>query len=455
MRIVIVGAGSAGSVLAERLSRNPDCQVTLFESGPPADGPGLRAAHRLPIEPASPVAARFAATLTDHPARPVSLVRGAVVGGSGAINGGYFCRGRAADFDGWKLPGWSWDDVLPDFRAIETDHDFAGPLHGADGPIPVVRTRRFGAGTERFVEAALAHGFPWIDDLNGAPDGDGVGALPLNVVDGQRCGPGAMALAPALDRPNLDLQTGTRVVAVRFAGHRAVGVQVLGPDGAAVWDADRIVLCAGAISTAQLLMLSGCGPAGVLSRVGVPVRVDLPVGQNFADHPEWLLPTRWPATSGRTPLEAALSLGDVEIRLYTAGFAEMVGDPPADPPHLGVALMRPRVRGTLTLVSADPLVAPEIAHHYDSVAADVTALRDGAELARDLARLGDVEANWSTTQHLCGTAPMGSVLDAQCRVLGVDGLWVADGSIMPTITSRGPHASIAMIGHRVAPFVAR
>ena len=153
-------------------------------------------------------------------ARPVSLVRGAVVGGSGAINGGYFCRGRAADFDGWKLPGWSWDDVLPDFRAIETDHDFTGPLHGADGPIPVVRTRRFGAGTERFVEAALAHGFPWIDDLNGAPGGDGVGALPLNVVDGQRCGPGAMALAPALDRPNLDLQTGTRVVAVRFAGHR-------------------------------------------------------------------------------------------------------------------------------------------------------------------------------------------------------------------------------------------
>lgn len=118
-----------------------------------------------------------------------------------------------------------------------------------------------------------------------------------------------MALAPALDRPNLDLQTGTRVVAVRFAGHRAVGVQVLGPDGAAVWDADRIVLCAGAISTAQLLMLSGCGPAGVLSRVGVPVRVDLPVGQNFADHPEWLLPTRWPATSGRTPLEGGAVAG--------------------------------------------------------------------------------------------------------------------------------------------------
>ncbi len=453
MRIVIVGAGSAGSVLAERLSRDADCQVTLIEAGPAVEGAALQAAHRLPIEPASPVAARFSAMLTDRPARPVSLVRGAVVGGSGAINGGYFCRGRSTDFDGWNLPGWSWDEVLPDFRAIENDHDFTGPLHGADGPIPVVRTRRFSAGTARFVEAALDHGFGWIDDLNGADTGDGVGAVPLNVVDGRRCGPGAMALAPALDRPNLDLRTGTRVVAVRFAGNRAIGVEVVGPDGATVWDADRIVLCAGAISTAQLLMLSGCGPADALSRVGVPVRVDLPVGQQFADHPEWLLPTRWPATSGRTPLEAALSVGDLEIRLYTSGFAEMVGEPPSDPPHLGVALMRPRARGRLTLASADPLVAPWIEHHYDSVAADVAALRDGAELARGLAGLDDVEANWSTTQHLCGTAPMGSVLDAQCRVLGADGLWVADGSVMPAITSRGPHASIAMIGHRVASFV--
>ncbi|WP_304114748.1 mycofactocin system GMC family oxidoreductase MftG [Mycolicibacterium bacteremicum] len=453
MRVLIVGAGSAGSILAERLSREPECHVTVVEAGPPAAGRALTDAHRLPIGPASPVTARYPANLTDAPDRPVSLVRGAVVGGSGAINGGYFCRGRAGDFDGWGVPGWSWDDVLPHFRALETDHDFTGPLHGASGPIPIRRTREFSAGTQQFVDAARDRGFDWIDDLNGDQTDRGVGALPLNVADGRRCGPGAVVLAPALGRPNLVLRTDTRVRSIRFAGYRATGVDVRGPSGDESLYADRIILCAGAIATAQLLMLSGCGPADSLTRAGVPVLADLPVGVGFADHPEWLLPTAWPASPGRTPLEAALAVGDLEIRLYTTGFAEMVGEVPSDPPHVGVALMRPAGRGRLTLMSADPTVPPRIEHHYDSVAGDVAALCEGADLARDIAGIGATEANWSTTQHLCGTAPLGAVLDARCRVLGVDGLWVADGSILPEITSRGPHATIAMIGHRVAEFV--
>ncbi|MGU3497866.1 mycofactocin dehydrogenase MftG [Mycobacterium sp. C31M] len=453
MRIVIVGAGSAGSVLAERLSREPDRHVTVLEAGPPAADARLRDAHRLPIGADSPVAARFPATLTDDPPRQVSLVRGQVVGGSGAINGGYFCRGRAADFDGWAVPGWTWDDVLPHFRAIETDLDFDGPLHGGTGPIPVRRTAEFSAGTRQFVDSVLAHGYEWIEDLNGPPADEGIGALPLNVTDGERAGPGSRMLTPALGRPNLELRTGTRARSVRFAGRRATGVDVIGPDGATTLPADRIVLCAGAIATAQLLMVSGCGPADVLDRAGIPVLADLPVGTAFIDHPEWLLPTAWPATAGRTPLEAALSVEDCEIRLYTKGFAEMVGEVPSDPPHLGVALMRPRARGRLTVISADPGVAPVIEHHYDTVDGDVAALRAGAELARDIAGIKASEANWSTTQHLCGTAPLGAVLDPQCRVLGVDGLWVADGSILPNITSRGPHATIAMIGHRAAEFL--
>lgn len=453
MRFLIVGAGSAGSVLAERLSRDDECQVTVLEAGPPAAAGVLRDAHRLPIGASSPVTARFPATLTDAPPRPVSLVRGAVVGGSGAINGGYFGRGRPADFDGWGIPGWSWTDVLPHFRAIETDHDVDGPLHGDAGPIPVRRTRDFSIGTAQFVDSVLSRGFPWIADLNGDNTDRGIGAVPLNVVDGRRCGPGSMMLEPALGRPNLNLYTGTRALAIRFAGHRAVGVDVLGPAGHETVRADRIILCAGAIGTAQLLMVSGCGPAGVLNRVGVPVLVDLPVGTQFTDHPEWLLPTAWPGATGRPPLEAALSIDDLEIRLYTTGFAEMVGEEPSDPPHIGVALMRPRTRGRLTVISADPAVAPRIEHRYDAAAEDIGALLAGAELARDIAGIGGVEANWSTTQHLCGTAPLGSVLDPLCRVLGIDGLWVADGSIMPEITSRGPHASIAMIGHRVAEFV--
>lgn len=452
--VLIVGAGSAGSILAERLSSDTGRTVTVLEAGPPAVPPRAGDAYLVPIGPGSPVVSRCPATITDTPRREVDLVRGAVVGGSGAINGGYFCRGVPADFAGWQMPGWSWDDVLPHFRAIETDLDFSGPLHGDAGPIPVRRTREFTSGTEKFVQSVLARGFRWIDDLNGAGPADGVGALPLNVLDGTRVGPGAAFLRPALQRTNLVVHPETRVQRIRFAGTRAVGVDALGPSGPVHYRADRIVLCAGAIGTAQLLLVSGCGPAAVLGAAGIAVLADLPVGARFSDHPEWVLPVDWPAARGRTPIEAALSVDGLEIRLYTSGFAQMTGEAPSDPPHIGVALMRPAARGRLTVSSPDIAVPPVIEHHYDTVTGDVEALCRGAELARDIAGVVGREANWSTTQHLCGTAPLGEVLDPQCRVLGVDGLWVADGSIMPTATSRGPHATIAMIGHRAAELIA-
>jgi choline dehydrogenase-like flavoprotein len=155
----------------------------------------------------------------------------------------------------------------------------------------------------------------------------------------------------------------------------------------------------------------------------------------------------------------------LELRSYTNGFGAMTGGPDADPadrPHVGVTLMRPRSRGRVTLVSPDPAVPPAIEHRYDSEPSDVVALEAGAELAHHLAGTGYQvrESLWSTSQHLAGTAPMGtdedeSVLDEQCRVRGVDGLWVVDGSIMPSITSRGPHATIVMIGHRAAEFILR
>lgn len=452
--VLIIGAGSAGSVLAERLSVDADRRVVVLEAGPQALPSRPGDAHLVPIGPDSAVAARYPAVLTGEPRRDVELVRGAVVGGSGAINGSYFCRGLPADFDGWAIPGWSWADVLPHFRAIETDLDFTGPLHGADGPIPVRRVREFSAGTEQFVHRVLGVGFGWIEDLNGGGPFEGIGALPLNVEGGARIGPGLAFLRPALTRPNLRVHPGTRVQRILFSGQRAVGVDAYGPAGPVCHIAERIVLCAGAIGTAQLLMVSGCGPADVLTAAGIAVQADLPVGAQFGDHPEWVLPVDWPATGGRTPLEAALSVDGVEIRLYTTGFAQMTGESPSDPPHIGVALMRPRARGRLTVHSADIAVPPRIEHHYDTVAEDVGALERGAALAREIAGVVDREANWSTTQHLCGTAPLGTVLDPQCRVRGVDGLWVVDGSIMPVPPSRGPHATIAMIGHRAAEFLA-
>jgi choline dehydrogenase len=472
--VLIVGAGSAGSVLAERLSADPRCRVTVVESGPGPSDPRVRTqisnGLRLPIGTASSVVRRYPTTLTDDPKRQAQIMRGSVVGGSGAVNGGYFCRGLPTDFDGWGLPGWTWADVLPHFRAIETDVDFNTPVHGSDGPIIVRRVAEFDGCTAAFVRAAGEAGYRWVDDLNGAtreePLPTGVGAVPLNVNGGTRVGPGGAYLEPAMARTNLTLLTNTRVGRVRTAGGRAVGVDCVGPDGAIDLTGDRIILCAGAIGSAQLLMLSGVGPQGVLQAAGVPVVADLPVGVACVDHPEWVLPVDWSESHGLPPLEAVVTTSDgLEIRPYTAGFGAMVRgrrDDPGDNPHIGVALMQPKSRGRIRLASADPDTHPAIEHRYDSEQADVDALRAGAELARELAgaRAEAATVSWSTSQHMSGTAPMGNdddeaaVVDPQCRVRGVDGLSVVDGSVLPAITSRGPHATIVMIGHRAAEFIA-
>jgi choline dehydrogenase len=469
--VLIVGAGSAGSVLAERLSADPSCRVTVVESGPGPSDPRVLSqisdGLRLPIGDASSVVRRYPTTLTDEPKRVAQLMRGAVVGGSGAVNGGYFCRGLPSDFDGWGLPGWVWTDVLPHFRAIETDLDFDGELHGSAGPIIVRRVTEFDGCTASFIGAATEGGYDWISDLNGAtsqtPLAPGIGAVPLNINGGTRVGPGGAYLQPAMDRTNLTLLTSTRVIRVRISRGKAVGVDCVGPDGVVDLTADRIVLSAGAIGSAHLLMLSGVGPADVLAPAGISVQADLPVGAAFVDHPEWVLPVDWSATHDLPPLEAVLAIWGLEIRPYTAGFGAMITGrrDPADRPHIGVTLMRPKSRGRIGLVSADPTVPPTIDHRYDSAPDDIAALQTGTELARELAsataEVGTV--SWSTSQHLSVTAPMGAdddptaVLDSHCRVHGIAGLWVVDGSVLPAITSRGPHATIVMIGHRAAEFI--
>ena len=447
--------------------------VTVLEAGLGLADPGLRAETtnglRLPIGAASPLVQRYQAQLTERPARQITILRGATIGGSGAVNGGYFCRGLPRDFDAFGVPGWAWSDVIGHFRAIETDLDFTGPAHGDAGPIPVRRAREIIGSTAAFVAAAQRAGFAWITDLNDAVGASalpaGVGAVPLNIVDGVRTGSGAAYLLPALGRANLSLLTQTRVVRLRFSGSRAVGVDAIGPGGPIAATADRIVLSAGAIESAHLLMLSGIGDAAMLRAAGIGVVAGLPVGMACSDHPEWVLPTNWEVAPGRPVLEVVLSTpDDIEIRPYTGGFVAMVGDGTAghpDWPHIGVALMQPRARGRISLVSADPLVPPRIEHRYDTEPGDVAALQQGCELARELARATTQvgEPAWSTSQHLCGSAPMGpagdpaAVVDQRCRVHGIDGLWVIDGSVLPTITSRGPHASIVMLGHRAAEFV--
>lgn len=469
--VLIVGAGSAGCVLAEQLSTDASCRVTVLEAGIRPTDPALLAqlsdGFRLPIGSASPLVRRYQTELTAEPASQMTIVRGATVGGSGAVNGGYFCRGLVSDFDDLQLPGWAWHDVLEHFRAIETDLDCHGPAHGDRGPIPVRRSQQITGSTAIFVAAAQRAGIQWIADLNDpAPGaGPGLGPVPLNISDGVRTGPGDGYLLPARDRPNLTLRTQTQVLRVGIAAGRATGVRAVGPDGPLTLTADRIVLCAGAIETAHLLMLSGVGDETMLRDNGIELAAALPVGQHCIDHPEWVMPVDWAVASGRPVLEVVLhTADDLEIRPYTGGFVAMVGDLASgqpDWPHVGVALMQPLARGRLSLVSADPQVPPRIEHHYDAEPSDLAALRRGAELVRQILG-GVVEVGtpiWSTSQHLCGSAPMGTdedetaVLDEQCRVRGVEGLWVVDGSVLPNITSRGPHATITMIGHRAAKFV--
>lgn len=426
--VLIVGAGSAGSIVAERLSADPSCRVTVVEPGPGAADPVARSltadALSLPIGPDSPVARRYRATLTERPPRESELVRGIGVGGSGAVNGGYFWRPQPGDVE--PLPGWSQAEVDAHYDAVASR-------------IPVRPAAEFGSTTAAFVDAVERAGLAY-------------DAVPLNIANGQRIGPGAAFLIPALDRPNLTVLTGARVTRIRVAGGRAIGVDAVGPSGPVQWSADRVVLCAGAIESAHLLLLSGVGPADSLTALGIPVVADLSVGQRTRDHPEWVLPTGWRSAPRRPVLEAVLMTGSHEIRPYTTGFGAAMTS-------VGVALMRPRAHGTVSLVATDPGVAPRIEHRYDSEPADIADLRSGCELVREILGgvIEPVGPAWSTSQHLCGTAPMGmgeqAVVDPQCRVHGVEGLWVIDGSVLARIPARGPHATIATVAHRAAEFV--
>lgn len=456
--------------MAERLSADSARTVTVLEAGVGLTDPALAAQAKngtlLPIGPRSRLVHRYQTALIDRFGDAVTITRGATIGGSGAVNGGYFCRGLPVDFGAWPA-GWSWPEVLESFRALETDLDFTGPQHGQSGPIPIRRTREMCDGTKRFVDSVQCSGFAWIPDLNDSAmtSGPGVGAVPLNIVDGVRTGPGAAYLLPALDRPNLAVLTETRAVRLEIEGDCARAVHAMGPNGPIRLTADRIIVCAGAIESAHLLMLSGIGDEPMLQRAGITVRAALPVGRHCVDHPEWLVEADWQGTPGRPVLEAVLYDGGVEIRPYTAGFTAMIDQAGpvghAGSPQIGVALMTPLARGRLTLESADPRVPLRIEHRYDTEPADVASLRRGVDLVAAMLGVKTEAAapRWSTSQHLCGSAPMGppddahAVLDAQCRVRGIEGLWVIDGSALPRVPSRGPHATIAMLAHRAAGFL--
>jgi len=483
--VVVVGGGSCGSVVATRLGDDPDRSVLLIESGrgfPSLDDvpDEILDVATVPVGPGSEWTSTYPTRLSPGAATVVS--RGRVLGGSGAVNGAYFVRARDRDLDSWPH-SWSYERVLPSFREIETDADFRGREHGDAGPIPVSRVswERLQPVSGSFHAAAAAVGHTVVDDLN-APGPDGVGRVPLNVRDGVRTGPGRAHLQPALGRPQLTVAADHRVLRIVVARGRARGVDVADRRGAVHRvDADHVVLCAGAVCSPQLLMLSGIGPADELRRLGIEVRHDLPgVGGSSSDHPEVTIRYRYRTAQQRPPgsalLETVLHTGPVELRPYTVPFGSAVPGSGVHDPVLGVVLTRPRSRGRIVLDPHDPSAPPTLDQRYLADPADRDDLRAGVRAAVEvLARMGDVldvgsidpdaaapggpddrwlTAHLGTSVHLSSTCRMGdddgAVVDDRCRVRGIEGLSVVDTSVFPQVPSRGPHATAVMLAHRVA-----
>ncbi|WP_216908248.1 mycofactocin dehydrogenase MftG [Nocardia noduli] len=489
---LIVGAGTAGCLLAARLSADPDHVVRLVEAGQvwgSADSipREVLRADLMPIGPESPWVWRYRALLATGGALPdtvTELVRGRLLGGSGAINGGYFVRAPAGDFASWseELHGdplrgdsnWSFDSVLPAYRDIERDHDFgSAPGHGATGPIPVRRVTDPAPVGVEFTSAAAAAGFTEIADLNAVPGAStGFGPVPCNVEAGSRIGTATACLLPALSRPNLSVSGGILVTRIRFHGTRAVGVDYRAGELSGTIEADRVVVCAGAVESAALLLRSGIGMPAQLRELGIPVISEAPTGAWFSDHPEIGVEYGLdigPARPG-VPLEYVLTLDDIEIRPYSIPFTPEPGIH-----RLGVALMRPHSSGVLRLRGADPRYPPVLEHRYLSAEYDRTALAAAVDLAGDVlaripgARIDSIprggadsvwlRANLGTSQHLSGTCRMGvdaderAVVDPRCRVRGVSGLSVVDLSVVPVPLSRGPQATVMMIAERAAGYL--
>ena len=496
--VVVVGAGSAGCALAARLA-DAGRRVLLLEAGTdharPADFPAdLRDAATLGATvPGHPANWSFSTELVPGVRAP--LPRGRVVGGSSAVNGGYFVRATPADHAGWAAAGndlWSLEATLPAWRRLEDDRQYGDrPGHGSGGPVPVSRPRGGSALTAALAAAAAELGVPYEPDKNaGAPPG--WGPLPLSVDGGLRVNAAMAYLSPRRGSPLLAVRGGVRVRRVLVERGRAVGVDTdTGPVRAA-----EVVLAAGAVGSPHLLLLSGIGPAAQLRAHGLAVAVDAPgVGADLSDHPLVYLPWvpvdglpegDWPlplhsvlnATSSDSPVP-----GDLEVLPWLRPWGRVVPGGGGDHRTLSVAagLYREESRGRLSLASADPAAAPRIAHGYLATAADRRRLREAVRLAGALLRTralaplvagrpgpdddvladdaaldGWIRAGLTTAVHLTGGARMGpdgdpgAVVDQHLRVRGLDGLRVADTSVLPEVPTRGPAATAVMVGERAA-----
>jgi choline dehydrogenase len=507
---VIAGAGSAGCVLAARLSEDPDVTVCLLEAGPPDRADEIH----LPAGVLALGLSKYDWAFISDPEpglgyRQRYLPRGRTLGGSSSSNAMVYIRGCRADYDGWAatgLAGWGWEDVLPYFIRAEDNERGAGDLHGAGGPLSVIDGRSRYRTCEAFIEAGVQAGLPRNEDFNG-PTQEGVGWYQVTQRNGMRCSAAVGYLHPAMARENLTVVPGAHVTRVLLDGVRATGVEIDRDGVVEEVSAEReVILSAGAYQSPQILLLSGIGPAEHLQMVGIAPVHELPVGEGLQDHPAtWITYTtdqpsllsaeseenlalltaqgRGPLTSNFAESGGFLRTGDdleapdVQLHMIPVLFPEAgAGEVLVDGWALSACLLRPVSSGSVKLRSRLPTAGPRILHNYVVAEEDratlVEAVRRIVEIASqpalaelttgaygapagddDASLITHIERNTTTLYHPVGTCGMGRVVDAELRVLGMESLRVVDASVMPTPVRGNTNAPTIMIAERAADLI--
>ncbi len=509
---VIVGSGSAGGILAGRLSEDAERSVLLVDAG--HDYPDLNdlpdsvkwgiGRRRQKPGPQGDHLWNLVAKFTDT-SGPRIVPRGKVIGGSSARNAQIFLRGTPEDYDMWAEVGndeWSYQKLLPYLRILETDPDFQGDFHGTDGPMYVRRFQEPDRTDDQraFYQSARDLGFPDCPDHN-SPDATGVGPTPFNNIDGVRIGTHMAYIDPARDRPNLDVMGDCLVHRVLFSGDRAVGVEYESDGEMVKVEADEVILSAGAVGSPHLLMASGVGPADHLDEVGVPVVHDVPgVGQNLRDHPQvWL---QW---TTKPDFEQSLDSPSMQFTLrYTATGSHLRNDmlihplsyAQLDPYRVSSKLdQHPGVQmvpglylavssGEMRLRDPDTRIQPYLDYNHLDNPFDASRLREAVRVCLEMAEhelykpiieeritptdeeiaTDDAMDQWMrryvrTSHHISCTAKMGpssdpmAVVDQYGRVHGLEGLRVVDASIMPDCTRVNTNVTTLAIGERMADLI--